>query len=294
MNNKILVSVNMISYKHEAFVKKAVEGVLMQETNFEYDLIIADDCSPDDTEQIINEIITKHPKGNIIKYYKHKKNLGILANWQFALEKCEGKYIALCEGDDFWTDPLKLQRQVDFLEKNDNFALVFHDVNLIDANDKILKEGYVKNKERIRTSDEIVSGSLIPTCSVLFRNCINLFPKNFSKVKNGDSFLFAILGHLGKGYFMSEIKNASYRVHEGGVWSFSSNLSKKMNQFESFKEIKKYSHRKFYASLNLKLASNSLNLFKMYRTLFKKFYFLANTVKYFIYYFLNKFFKIYV
>ena len=140
----------------------------------------------------------------------------------------------------------------------------------------------------------MVCGSHIPTCTVLFRNCIDEFPKNFSKVKNGDSFLFAILGHYGKAYFMTEIKNTAYRVHSGGVWSLSSDLDKKTNQFESFKEIKNYSDKKFYASLNLKLASSCMSLFKMNRTPFKKIYFLIHTSKFLFFYFLNKYFKIYL
>lgn len=119
-----MVSVDMITYMHEAYIEQAIEGVLMQKTNFEFELVIADDCSPDNTSVIISEIINTHLKGYRIKYFHHEKNLGMKANSIFALEQCKGKYIAVCEGDDYWTDPLKLQKQVDVLEEKIEVGLV--------------------------------------------------------------------------------------------------------------------------------------------------------------------------
>jgi glycosyltransferase involved in cell wall biosynthesis len=134
MENKLMVSVDMITYKHEAYIAQAIEGVLMQETNFEYDLIIADDCSPDKTEEIVKNIIATHPKGHIIKYFRHEKNIGMNQNGLFAVQQCKGKYIAICEGDDYWTDPLKLQKQVDFLEANLAYGLVFTNATIYNQN----------------------------------------------------------------------------------------------------------------------------------------------------------------
>ncbi|MBP7508034.1 MAG: glycosyltransferase family 2 protein [Prolixibacteraceae bacterium] len=118
INSLPLVSVHMITYKHEQYIRQAIEGVLMQVTDFGYDLIIADDCSPDKTPEIVNEIIRTHPKGSCIKYYRHSENLGMTKNGLFAFSKCTGKYIALCEGDDYWTDQMKkyksLQKQIQF------------------------------------------------------------------------------------------------------------------------------------------------------------------------------------
>jgi glycosyltransferase involved in cell wall biosynthesis len=119
----IFVSVIMITYKHEQFIAKAIEGVLMQKCDFEVELIIADDCSPDKTEEKVFQIIKNHPKNSWIKYTKHKTNKGMISNFNWALNQCKGKYIAMCEGDDYWTDPLKLQKQVDFLEKTRNIQL---------------------------------------------------------------------------------------------------------------------------------------------------------------------------
>src|ERR1035437_6654292 len=122
-----IVSVIMITYMHENFIRQAIESVLIQETKFRFESIIADDCSPDKTPEIVNEIISTHSKGYRIKYFRQKENLGMNSNGIFALSKCIGKYIALCEGDDYWTDPYKLQKQVIFLETNSHIAGCFHD-----------------------------------------------------------------------------------------------------------------------------------------------------------------------
>ena len=120
----MMVSVKMLTFKHNNYIAQAINGVLMQVTDFEFELIISDDCSPDNTEQIVNDIKKSHPKGHLIKYFRHKKNIGILPNGLFALQQCKGKYIAFCEGDDYWTDPNKLQKQVDILEKDQTIGLV--------------------------------------------------------------------------------------------------------------------------------------------------------------------------
>ncbi|RZK16423.1 MAG: glycosyltransferase, partial [Flavobacterium sp.] len=105
-NDDILVAVYMITYNHESYITQAIEGVLMQKTNFDYELIISNDCSIDNTDKIIKNIIDTNPKGYLIKYYNQKKNIGMNANFFFATDKCNGEYMAFCEGDDYWIDTL--------------------------------------------------------------------------------------------------------------------------------------------------------------------------------------------
>lgn len=131
MQSSLLVSVCMITYNHERYIRDAVEGVLMQETDFGYELVIANDCSPDNTDSVVEEYLQNHPKGNSIKYFSHKGNLGMMPNFQFAVQQCTGKYIALCEGDDYWTDSRKLQMQVDFMEANPDCSLCFHAAEIV-------------------------------------------------------------------------------------------------------------------------------------------------------------------
>jgi len=171
MNTKeLMVSVQMITYKHEEFIKQAIEGVLMQETDFEFDLIIADDCSPDNTNKIVDEIIKNHSKSVRIKYSRHEKNIGMQANGRFAFNQCNGKYIAFCEGDDYWTDPLKLQKQVDFLEANPDYGMVHSSYSVYNESNKTLSSNSKKN---VNSGDVfrslIISGNNVSTLTVLAR-----------------------------------------------------------------------------------------------------------------------------
>jgi glycosyltransferase involved in cell wall biosynthesis len=216
MKKKTLLSVDMITYNHEPYIKEAIEGVLMQETNFEYELIIADDCSPDNTPIIINDIIKNHPKGHRIKYFRHKENLGMQANGLFALQQCTGKYIALCEGDDYWTDPLKLQKQVDFLEDNKEFALCGSLAKRIYDDDTILSD--IEGEAGVFEQIDIAEQNFIPTASVLFqRSHINNFPDWFLECPVGDWPLFLICSSHGKIKIFKE-QMVVRRIHQGGIW----------------------------------------------------------------------------
>lgn len=119
-----LVSVVMITYGHEAFIAEAISGILMQQVDFEVELIIADDASPDKTPVVV-EGFKEHENFKWIKYTRHTENKGMMLNFIWAMDQAKGKYIALCEGDDYWTDPYKLQKQVHFLEENEEYGLCF-------------------------------------------------------------------------------------------------------------------------------------------------------------------------
>ncbi|QYS90774.1 glycosyltransferase [Flavobacterium covae] len=139
----IKVSVCMITYNHEKYIKQAIESILMQKTNFDFELIISNDNSNDTTHKIILDLLEEHIDSKKIKYLHNKKNLGMMPNFIQAIQNCKGEYIALCEGDDYWTDPEKLQKQVDFLDTNKNFAICFHPVN-IDYQNEIIEDNITK------------------------------------------------------------------------------------------------------------------------------------------------------
>ena len=166
-NDNVMVSIVMITYNQDRYIKDAVESILNQECNFKIELIIADDKSQDNTEKLILEIIKHHKKGHFIKYTKHKINKGIVPNIMWALGQSSGKYIAVCEGDDFWTDSLKLQKQVDFLNKHSDFSMTFHSVNIL--NDGNTTYSYPIPKKDIITFNDILFNHFIPTCSLVFR-----------------------------------------------------------------------------------------------------------------------------
>lgn len=216
------VSVCMITYKHESFIAQAIEGVLMQDSGFPIELIIADDASPDKTQEIVESYINNHPRGNWIKYTKHPQNLGMIENFIWALKQCQGKYIAICEGDDFWTNKYKLRKQVKVLEGNNNVNLVFHDVSIrneITNSDKKLNSR-IKLIPGIQNKFDYLSGEFhINTLSTVFRNMLEetLF-KNMRKHAVGDFSIWVYLLRNGDFYYLN--KNfGTYRVSEIGIWS---------------------------------------------------------------------------
>ncbi len=215
MSQKPRVSVVMITYGHENFIRQAIEGVLMQNCDFEVELIVANDCSPDNTDYIINDIIQNHPQGKWITYHKHPKNLGMMPNFIFALQQAQGEYIALCEGDDYWTDPFKLQKQVDFLEANPDYVLCFHKVKILKTNGELVDDFITKVPENYETQETLARlGNYIHTPSVVFKNVIKEFPAELSLSPIGDYFLYMLLSEHGKlKYFDEEM--AVYRFGVG-------------------------------------------------------------------------------
>ena len=131
-NTNPFVIVWMVTYNHEKFIEQAIESVLAQKTNFSYKLYIGEDFSTDNTRALCQKLKNTNPEK--IELFLNKKNIGATANGVQMYQKCfesNSKYIALLEGDDYWTDPYKLQKQVDFLEKNESYSLSFHKINIL-------------------------------------------------------------------------------------------------------------------------------------------------------------------
>ncbi len=214
---KPLVSVIMITYGHENFIEQAINGVLMQICDFDVELIIANDCSPDKTDDVIQNILENHQYPSWIRYTRHEKNIGMMPNFIFGLEQCKGKFIAICEGDDYWTDPLKLQKQVNFLNENLDFYGHAHQCNIIEDGKKniIFKD---KIKE-ILTVNDLIEGRLFHTATLMFRNeAKQIFNQIGHNVLSGDRLLFLSIAFKGKIYFSDEIM-CIYRKHSGGISS---------------------------------------------------------------------------
>lgn len=218
---KPLVSVCTITYNHEKFIAEALDSFLMQETDFPFEIVVDDDCSTDNNAQIIKEYADRFP--HIIKANLREKNVGMMANFIANMKRAKGEYIALCEGDDYWTDPLKLQKQVDFLDENEEFSMCYSAATVIDINGKILNA----NKQYGDHSKENLIAGLgnAITGSVMFR-AFNTEELSGSGLVNGDSLLWHTLGFYGKCKLLDGITNSVYRIHDSGVWSGRSDKSR--------------------------------------------------------------------
>ena len=215
----MVVSVVMITYGHENYIRQAIEGVLMQNCNFAVELIVANDCSPDTTDYIINDIIQNYPEGKWITYYNHHENLGMMANFNFAIQQAKGKYIALCDGDDYWTDPHKLQKQVDFLEANSDYAMCTHVAK--EVNEIINTEHFfpIIIQDTSKRIEDYLSYNLTATCSLIFRReYIKEIPKWFTSVMFGDWALMLFIFYRSKKKMMILQHCMSvYRINDGSI-----------------------------------------------------------------------------
>ena len=212
--SEVMVSVCMITYNHEAFIREALDGVLMQQTSFPYELVIGEDCSTDRTREICIEYQQKHPEK--IRLLLNEKNLGMMANFIQTLKACTGKYIALCEGDDYWTDPLKLQKQVDFLEWNEEFSICFHRVKIL--NESGIQDDFITREVPSETNIlELAKGNFMHTPSVVFKRNWKELPKWFYESPVGDYPLHMINAQYGKIKKLDDIM-AVYRIHQNNIW----------------------------------------------------------------------------
>ncbi len=216
---KPTVSIICNTFNHGLYIGQCIDGFICQKTNFIFEVLIHDDASTDNTQEIIKEYQNKYP--DIIKpilqvenQYQKGKN-----NWvEFQFPRATGKYIALCEGDDYWTDPLKLQKQVDFLEKNPEFAICHHNVKVINQDDSSVSHLSNPNQKHETNIIDLCYKNYIYTQSSVFRNCVFPLPKWFEKLEIGDYPLFMLIAQQGKIKFLDEVM-AVYRINTQGIWS---------------------------------------------------------------------------
>lgn len=242
-----LVSVVMITYGHENYILEAINGVLIQKYQGPIELIIANDNSPDKTDEVVNNFLKDNilPNNFTVRYTKHNVNKGIMPNFTWALQQSKGKYIALCEGDDYWIDPFKLQKQVDFLESHPNYKI--HSARARILRDTGFQDEIGNNefKETYSLKDILTKNYFI-TCTVMFRNQAVAY-EAFTNLKFGDWILYILLLSDNKSFgFISNDVFSVYRVHEGGAMhSLSDSYKFAHAHLLQFSAIKKYTGAKF-------------------------------------------------
>jgi glycosyltransferase involved in cell wall biosynthesis len=215
----------MITYNQETFVRQAVQSVFSQKTDFEFEVVIGDDASKDGTAAIISSLTP--PEGVLLNFIRRGANLGMLPNFVSTLAQCSGQYVALLEGDDYWIDANKLQRQVDFLDANPDFSICYHPVKIDKGTGRLMEEDGVVERD-VSDIYDLAKGNFMHTCSVVFRaKLFNEFPETFFSSTVGDYFLHMLNAQYGK-IKKLPLTMGVYRIHEGGVWSLQPNMDLKI------------------------------------------------------------------
>ena len=206
----------------------------MQKTNFDYEIVIGEDCSTDRTREIIKDFIKKYPEK--IRLLLRPQNIGAARNFVQTLSACKGRYIALLDGDDYWTSPYKLQKQVDFLESHPECSQCFHNVHIVSEEGEQLFTASPRRKKPRYTLKDLLKGNFIHTCSVIYRKGLfKEFPDWFYKASIGDWPLHILNAQYGDIGHIDEVMGA-YRVHSGGIHS----SKEEMKQVKEMIEIYPY------------------------------------------------------
>jgi len=207
----------MITYNQELFVAEALESVVCQKTEFRFEVVISDDCSTDSTLSIIQSYKQRFP--DLIRIIPRAENLGMIPNFLETIRECKSKYVAFLEGDDYWTDDHKLQKQVDLLERDTTVAVCFHPVKIKNQQTGTLEKINTKKISRITTTKDILKFNYIQTGSVVFRNTDKgVFPDWIRSLTMGDWPVHILNSLHGDIYYLPQTMGV-YRVHGASGWS---------------------------------------------------------------------------
>ena len=229
---KPFVSICCITFNQERYIQKCLDGFIDQKTDFDFEILIHDDASTDKTADIIREYELKYPKlFKPIYQVENQFSKGIKPINKFNFSRAIGKYIAMCEGDDYWTDPYKLQKEVDFLEKNKDYGLVHTNYNkFYEASKKLIKH-QPENYSRIDENSYYLKTGDLRTCTVLFRKeyipeINDLFSQKFMKdAVIGDRPIFTLIASKSKIHFIDEVTSV-YRISASNSASHFNNIYK--------------------------------------------------------------------
>ncbi|AHL76051.1 glycosyl transferase family 2 [Stutzerimonas stutzeri] len=237
------VSIVCLAYNHAPFIRETLDGFLQQETDFPFEVIVHDDASTDSTAAIIREYAARYPSLiNPIYQRENQYRQGVTVSTQL-FAQARGRYIAYCEGDDYWTDPRKLQIQVDFLEQHRDYVMTYHDAFMF--NDKgVVRSPHMQGKlRRDASARQLMQARPVSTLTACFRNLLQELPPELRGVEVLDICWWSLLGAYGKGKFIDEIKPAAYRVHEGGIFSMRSSKQRIQMSMHAYYSLARYYQR---------------------------------------------------
>jgi glycosyltransferase involved in cell wall biosynthesis len=254
---KPLLSVCLITYNHANYIEQAIEGVLMQSVNFPWELIIADDFSTDGTREILLKYKEKYP--NFIKLILQEKNVGPGKNFSDLLNEPQSKYIAYFEGDDYWIDPLKLQKQVDFIESHPDYVLIHSDVFIKNSDGEYIKSLRIIFSKIIRrfystnVVKQLIKGNYIMSVTVLMAksalfDALKEITENENQIATIDYTLFLELSKLGKIHYQQE-KTAVYRILPNSESNII-NIDSRLRFIETTINISRFYNQKFSVGIS--------------------------------------------
>ena len=248
------VSVLMITYNQEKFIAQAIDSILMQKVDFDYEIVIGEDCSTDNTRQIVIDYKKKYP--DKIRLLLPKNNLGMHINLINTYKACKGEYIAVLEGDDYWISPDKLKKQVDFLDDNYDCAICFNNSLIFWEDNHREPAIFLHNQSKISTLENLLTQNFISTPSVMYRGgLINNFPNWYYEQGMGDWTFHILNAQHGKIGYIDEVMSA-YRVHKTGVWSSKSREYQLKETIKMLNNINKHFGYKYQ-----NIISNAINYY---------------------------------
>ena len=241
-----VVSVHMLAYNHEPYIRQAIEGVMMQKTDFEFELVIGEDCSQDKTREICFEYQQKYPdKIRVLWWHENVSKLG--GNGVRTTAHCRGEFVAFCEGDDYWIDPLKLQKQADVMRRYPSVTLVFTGAKTLNDESGVFRiwnkdkdgfiPGFITGKQlQLWTSfgkspPKPRSGSMfVMTCTMMYRvvsrqKAMKMFDINRWRLATGDAVLLLSMAGLGDAYYLEDVTGVYRRTRTGASNTNTSNCA---------------------------------------------------------------------
>lgn len=256
------VSVLMITYNHEKYIEQAVRSVMMQETDFDYELVIGEDCSTDSTREIVLRLKEEFP--DKIKLLLHEKNVGVGKNFRLTYENCRGEYIAFLEGDDYWTDKHKLQIQSELLDRTDDVTLCFHPVERWLEAEQKFGDIISYASESSYDFDDLLNAVIYPhTSSMMIRKSCLEISAELDSLTYVDIIVRYFCAERGKLIYTNRLMSV-YRTHECGVWSGARSDIKLKHMIETHMYLNKRYHYKYRYAEVFKIREWLFNLSAVY------------------------------
>jgi glycosyltransferase involved in cell wall biosynthesis len=232
----VRVSVLVKAYNHEPFIARAIESVLAQRTEFPYEIVVGEDCSTDRTREVLRGLRDQYPER--IRVLLRERNLGNIRNFTDTLRACSGEYVALLDGDDYWTSPRKLQQQVAYLDAHPTFSSCACNAAVVDASGHNAIGTYCpEERSRAIGLRRMLISDPVPTSTVMFRRrLIGEFPAWYDTIMMGDWPLLVLTLRQGDMWYEAQIA-AAHRVHAGGLWSGAEPARRRLARIEIYEHL---------------------------------------------------------